>query len=672
MKINIKYLSLCTILGTVSMISTSCNDLLDLDPVSQITPESYYNNADQLASYLNSYYDGFLQLPFNGGMYHDVNVWNDGLARSDRNTDIFVQDVNGNTRIFSNGHWEVPAGKSLQGYYGNFRICNYFLERVIPAYEAKKISGDDVLIRNYIGEAYFLRAVNYFNTMARFGDLPIVTTVLEDNDAAIIEASKRAPRNEVARFILADLDKAIGFLADRGKFKGQRINKETALLFKSRVALFEGTFEKYHKGSGRVPGDANWPGAKMAYNSGKSFDIDAEVSFFLTEAMNAAKQVADKAELTENTHTMNPANGTVYGWNGYFEMYSQPSLANVPEVLLWKEYSSAQNIKNDVPHRVKIGCADGYTRVFVETFLTKKGLPIYADDTYKGDVSIDDAKAGRDERLQLFVWGESNMLDSDPKAPTAGTAFTKPDITTSVSEKRAITGYQPRKYYTYDYNQTENDERRGTNACPIFRSAEALLNYMEASYELNKSLDATAKGYWQKLRARAGVSTDIDATIAATDLTKENDFAVYSGTAMIDKTLYNIRRERMAELFSEGQRFPDLIRWRAFDRMITTKWIPEGVNFWTETYKKYGDLKADGSAEAIVSSKDLSIYLRPYSRSMQSTNELRDGYNWHEAYYLYPIGNEDLRLASPDKKIETSNLYQNIYWPTTGGAHAEK
>ena len=104
MKINIKYLSLCTILGTVSMISTSCNDLLDLDPVSQITPESYYNNADQLASYLNSYYDGFLQLPFNGGMYHDVNVWNDGLARSDRNTDIFVQDVNGNTKQIGRAH----------------------------------------------------------------------------------------------------------------------------------------------------------------------------------------------------------------------------------------------------------------------------------------------------------------------------------------------------------------------------------------------------------------------------------------------------------------------------------------------------------------------------------------------------------------------------------------
>lgn len=672
MKINIKHFGLYALMGVATMTSISCNDLLDLEPVSQITPESYYSNAEQLGSYLNTYYDSFLKLPFNGNMFHDVNAWNDGLARSDRNTDIFVQDVNGNTALFADNHWEVPSGKNLQTYYAQFRVCNYFLERVIPAYEAKSISGEDALIRNYIGEAYFLRAVAYFNAMARFGDLPIITSVLEDRDEVIVEASKRAPRNEVARFILEDLDKAIGFLSARERFKGQRINKEAALVFKSRVALFEATFEKYHKGSGRVPGDANWPGAKMAYNSGKTFDINAEVRFFLTEAMNAAKQVADKAQLTANTHEMNPQVGTIYGWNSYFEMYSQPSLAAVPEVLLWKEYSAVQNIKNGTPFRTKVGCADGYTRTFVETFLMKSGLPIYVDNAYKGDVSIDDAKTGRDERLQLFVWGESNILDSDPNAPMAGRLFTQADITTTESEKRAITGYQPRKYYTYDYNQTENDERRGTNACPIFRTAEALLNYMEASYELNGTLDATAESYWRLLRTRAGVSTDIAATVAATDLNKEKDFAVYSGTTMVDKTLYNIRRERMVELFSEGQRFPDLVRWRAFDRMLTTKWIPEGINFWTEAYKKYGNPKADGSSEAIVSSQSLSIYLRPYSRSMQSTNELRDGYNWHEAYYLYPIGNEDLSLASPDKKVETSNLYQNIYWPTTGGGHAER
>lgn len=105
------------------------------------------------------------------------------------------------------------------------------------------------------------------------------------------------------------------------------------------------------------------------------------------------------------------------------------------------------------------------------------------------------------------------------------------------------------------------------------------MNYMEACYEKNGTLDADARKYWMQLRERAGVSTDIDATIAATDLSKEKDFGVYSGTSMVDVTLYNIRRERMNELFSEGQRFADLIRWRSFDRMITAKWIPEGVNF---------------------------------------------------------------------------------------------
>ena len=68
----------------------------------------------------------------------------------------------------------------------------------------------------------------------------------------------------------------------------QRINKQTALLLKSRVALFEATFEKYHQGTGRVPGDANWPGAKMDYNSGKSFDIPGEIDFFLTQEIGRA------------------------------------------------------------------------------------------------------------------------------------------------------------------------------------------------------------------------------------------------------------------------------------------------------------------------------------------------------------------------------------------------
>lgn len=672
MKIKVNKIGLYFVLGVAAMGSTSCNDMLDLDPISQITPESFYTTDEQLAGYLNNYYSSALVAPYSGEMYH-TQSYSDGMARSDSNTDIMLAGLNGNTVLFADNHWEVPAGKTLQGFYGSVRIYNYFLGKAVKGFENGNISGDPELIKNYIGEGYFFRALCYFRMLAYFGDLPIVTEVLEDKDADIIAHSQRAPRNEVARFILEDLDKAIEYLASRDRFNGQRINKEAALLLKSRIALFEATFEKYHKGSGRVPGDKNWPGANMPYNQGKSFNIDNEINFFLTEAMNAAKQVADKAQLTPNNHVIEPQPGVIVGWNKYFEMFSQPSLAEVPEVLLWKQYSFSLSISHDAAYRVKLGCADGYTRTFAESFLMKSGLPIYASDEYKGDVSIDNVKANRDERLQLFVWSESTLLDSDPAAPQYNQPFKKPGIDNSNQEIRCITGYQPRKYYTYDYTQTPNDELRGTNASPIFRTAEALLNYMEACYEKNGMLDEAAKTYWKQLRERAGVNTNIDATIAATELSKEKDFGVYSGMEMVDATLYNIRRERMNELFSEGQRFADLIRWRSFDCMITKKWIPEGVNFWDNLYTLYdSDIKADGTSDAVVSGKEQGKYLRPYSRNLENSNELRNGYNWHEAYYLYPIGIGDIRTASPDRDLNNSNIYQNVNWPTIAGGHAEK
>ncbi len=672
MKLKVKYLGFSLLLGATALGTSSCNDLLDLEPVNQITPESYYNTADQLASYLNNLYTGYLANPYTN-MFH-TGGYNSGMGQSDGNTDIMTVGGSGSTNYFATDYWEVPTGKQLQEFYGNVRTLNYFLEKALAGKEAGTITGDAAMVDNYIGEAYFLRALTYFRMMCLYGDMPIVDKVLVDTDEEILEYSQRAPRNEVARFILADLDKAIANLADRSKFNGQRINKQVAYLFKSRVALFEATFEKYHKGSGRVPGDSNWPGAAMAYNSGKSFNIEGEISFFLQEAMDAAKAVADGAVLTENTGVIEPGIGVIYGWNPYFEMYSQPSLASVDEVLMWRQYDQAQGVTHDAPYRILQGSSEGFTRTFTESFLMKNGLPIYAAGSgYQGDVSMDKVKAGRDERLQLFMWGESTLIQSDNAAPNVGAKFELAGIARQNQETRCYTGYQPRKYYTYDYAQTPNDELRGTNACPMFRTAEAMLNYMEACFEKNGSLDDKAKGYWRALRTRAGIEPDFNVTIDATDLSKEGDFGVYSGTNQVDVTLYNIRRERMHELFCEGMRFADLIRWRSFDNLMTKNWIPEGINYWEEMYTLYEEeLKADGSADAVVSPKELGKYLQPYGRNQLSTNPFKNGYTWHEANYLYPIGYNDMVTASPDRKIETTLLYQNVNWPTSAGGHALK
>lgn len=681
--INIKNLLLGAAVTTAAFGLTSCNDLLDMKPISQITPGAYYQNADQLAAYLNNYYDSYLQMPYSGSMSHSWGQWNEGKAKSDWDTDIYCWG-GGNTSLFADDHWEVSSGKALQGYYGGVRVYNYFINTVLKQIENGTLPNSEE-VKNYLGEAYFFRALVYFRIMALYGDIPVITEVLPDENNVIVENSKRTPRNEVARFILSDLDKAIEMCYTRSKFNGQRVNREAAQLIKSRIALFEGTFEKYHRGSGRVPGDANWPGAKMSYNQGKTFNQEAEVKFFLTEAMNAAKEVADNADLAENNHKIDPVYGDKDDWNPYFNLFSQPSLANVNEALMWKQYNKDLGFYHLTGHSMVTGQNTGFTRSFIQTFLMKNGMPIYADNSgYHGDVTLDNVKADRDERLQLFMWGESTPTYSDPDM--TGVESGKPlpvymeedetdaaHITNTDASTRCITGYQQRKYYTYDAEQTRYSEQSTTNACPIMRSAEALLNYMEADYELNGRLDSKSQEYWRTLRTRAGVDTDFQKTIDATDLSKEMDFGRYSGTQLVDKTLYNIRRERVTELFSEGLRFADLIRWRGFDNMLTTKWIPEGCNFWDNMYKHYDpEIKCNGENDAVVSAKSLGKYLRPYSKSMQAANELKDGYKWHEAYYLYPIGITDIRTASADRSLENSNLYQNLYWPVSAGGHAEK
>lgn len=74
-----------------------------------------------------------------------------------------------------------------------------------------------------------------------------------DDYAELAEANQRRPQNEVARFILADLDKATEMLKETAP-EANRLTKYAALLLKSRVALYEGTWLKYHAGTDRVPG----------------------------------------------------------------------------------------------------------------------------------------------------------------------------------------------------------------------------------------------------------------------------------------------------------------------------------------------------------------------------------------------------------------------------------
>ena len=672
----------------LGMTVTSCSDFLDRPPLDQISPDSYYTTADQLGTFTINYYTSIF--PNNSGWWAGVATFDDGTDNQ--------ASRGGNSGMYLQDQWKVPTSGGIG--MNAIRNVNKFINESEAKIAAGKVTGTPEQINQYMGEAYFIRAMLYYSKLQDYGDFPIELKELNiDND--LVEASKRQPRNLVARQILSDMDKAIDKLQVNVASK-VRINKNAALAMKSRMALYEATFEKYHRGTGRVPGDANWPGKNKEWNKNFTINQDNEVNFFLDQAIDAAKKVCDAVPLkTQNSHVMNPsAIGQYNGWNAYYDMFASPDLSKYPEVLLWRQFNS--NLTPSLAHltsnKLRGGASTGWTRGLVESFLMKNGLPIYASGSgYHGDTTVDMAKTDRDERLQLFMFGESDVLGIDQKSidlankklaagatPLTKILFNAATLFATDQASRDVTGYRQRKFYNYDPAMQLGQTFSDVDGQIIIRVEEAMLNYIEASYLRTGSLDATATGYWTALRARAGITAPISTTIAATDMSKEADvnrpsydWAAFSAGHPVDATLYSIRRERRSEFAGEGLRNDDLIRWASLDQV--KNYQIEGVNFWDQIYqnpsfvndKGVSLIIADGGAKATMSAKTLSKYVRPYQ--IQKTNNiLYNGYTFYQAHYLSPFSYQEMQLCSPDGNAENSNLYQNIYWPVEANGEAIK
>lgn len=658
MKLKNIFLNTMALVGGL-LATSSCNDFLDMKPLDQVTPGEYFSTADQVGAYCISQYNGLFSTHSGFGV---------GTVNNDKNTDNMVAGGY-SSAYFEKGQWRVPNTGGWD--FSLIRYCNYFFETVIPKYEAGLITGGDDVIRHYIGEMYFIRAWVYYSKLKTFGDFPIVTKVLPDVKDELVSHSARRPRNEVARYIISQLDSAAMYMQEDISGNKTRLTRDCALLVKSRVALYEATFEKYHRGTGRVPGDANWPGKKVYPNY--STDIDQEINWFLDQAMAAAEQVADKIQLTENTGLTNPTGPTaITNWNPYFEMFAAEDMSVYPEVLFWKDYliSGDVAISHGTPAYIYSGGNNGMLKSFVDCFVMEDGLPYYKSNDYKGDKRIMDVKANRDLRLQLFLFGEDDMLPSKNTEDGTFKAFAQPNVISTEAQTIDQTGYRIRKCLTYDKNQIVSGQSSSTTGCIIFRAVEAYLNYLEAYYVKNGKVDGKAAQYWKAVRTRAGINPDYTNSINNTDLAQETDLAAHPGGYEVDATLYNIRRERRCEFIGEGMRWDDLIRWRAWDALLTTKFIPEGYNFWDEAYKTYElpdgtDAINDdpNSPTANMSSRLVSKYVRPFAK-VKANNAVYDGFTWAKANYLSPIAINEIKLASPDNSVDNSVIYQNPYWPT--------
>jgi hypothetical protein len=132
-------------------------------------------------------------------------------------------------------------------------------------------------------------------------------------------------------------------------------------------------------------------------------------------------------------------------------------------------------------------------------------LPIYAagsgyDPTWENQ-GVKATLQNRDTRIQLFTKmdGSIENYTSEGAVPT--------DLSWTVkgnNETRMVTGFAVKKGKNYDSQQGLNHDY-GESGSIVFRGTEALLNYMEASWLKNHTIDATADKYWRALRIRAKV-----------------------------------------------------------------------------------------------------------------------------------------------------------------------
>lgn len=613
----------------------SCN-FLDREPMDFGDENAYYKTVDDLELAVNDFYQILPKMEYLwGGPYEDDNT-------SDN------QCGNWPNNMFYPGDKKTVQQANSEWKFVNLRGINFFINKTKEQMDAGAITGTKEFIDHYWGEGFFFRAYEHFRLLRNYGDAPILEVMLPDDEATLAQASKRRPRNEVARFIIEDLKRAEELMMENAPAEG-RLSKDAARLLRARVALYEATWEKYHANTAFVPGNPKWVGASMYPDfQFKAGDAQKEIEYFLDQAIEAADLVASHRALDDD----------------YIAMFNRltPFSSN-DEVILARYYQMGILSHSASNYLGRTGGGTGFTRALVNTFLMKNGLPIYADgNNYGGDTYMLDEMKDRDERLvnSVKIAGSDIETVQGPDGTLVNDTiyYYRPQLTLSGNEA-SPTGYELKKWVSNEPGQQEQGQ--GTSATPILRAAEAYLIYLEAYYERHGNLGGNCDRYWTELRRRAGVDTDYNKTIAATDLSKENDLAVYSKGIEVDKTLYNIRRERRCELLGEGMRLDDLKRWRALDNM--KDYQVEGMNLWDEMYKMYDN----GALNGVVSPSGVSNYIRPLQKT--STSVAYNGYNFPKPHYLEPIPISEFLLTVDGSG--NSTLYQNPGWPTKSDGIAD-
>lgn len=589
---------------SASVLVVSC-DLAE-QPKAKAGRDMIFGSETGLLTYTNGFYE---YLPDYDNA-HKQNITMDNAAKN------------------ATGTYEVGAyttNTSTSWSWSSIRNVNYFLKYNTSSNVSEPIRN------NYSGIARLFRAYLYFNKLVQYGEVPWIDIPLEPDSPELYKTQDS--RDVIISKMIEDLDfAAANITEDKITPNSNRVNRWTALFFKSRVCLFEASFRKYHA-----------TGSKYGKDYLKDCKITAEELY--RQAADAAQEIIEKGPYRLYT-------GTPYanGRGSYRELFisdnavSQEvmlSLALDP-VLQLGEANWYYNSSTYGPHLCM-------THAFAKTYLNLDGTP-YNDkkgDTYK---TFAEETSGRDYRLNQTIRG-ADYTCKDKE----GVFVPTPANMTGHS----LTGYQFTKYVMDDISF--DGGRTNYNDVPIARYAEVLLNYAEAKAELGTLTDAD----WEKtigaLRGRAGITGGLDKKPTMAD---PYMMSIYTGVT--DPVILEVRREREIELILEGLRLNDLKRWACGKLWETAAW--DGI--YIPALNTPLDLNGDGTNDVFVTEdskysgpyKSIAMYTGANLKVVKLADDTKGGYRlnyeisrvWNDNMYIYPI---------PEIVIQKNpNLKQNPGW----------
>jgi len=383
---------------------------------------------------------------------------------------------------------------------------NYYL-----ANYQRAVNVSDEVKERYAAEAYFYRAYNYWLLTSYFGDVPYITDVLSVDSPDVYRG--RDKRADIIDAITRDLEehyKALPEYIEAGSDEFGRVSQTAALALLSRIYLYNERWDDAVSAAERAMASPYY----ALYKTGNP-DVDYRNLFNYT----------GRASRNANNHETLLA--FVYNYNLGEDARTSHNLSR--EIWVPNDYSRF------VP-----------TKSTIESYLTDTG-EIWDPDSAK---SYEEVFEHRDPRMKQSIlapgtpWegGVDGNIDNDNPG-----LFTYPLMVNMRTGCMTYSGYYLLKYVE---PSTVSSVGHDDNDIILIRYAEVLLNYIEAKERLGNVTQDDLDRTINQLRDRVGmVHLELGKLPAGSDLRTE------------------IRRERRVELFFEGHRYFDLIRWKEGERL---------------------------------------------------------------------------------------------------------